>query len=281
MNFKNTIILLNRPEEHFLESFYFQKIKSGINEAIAGTDYQLLLSQQDTKLPEVISSKDCKMTGFINIAPHVNHSSLKLLAKSDLPSVLINCRVPGLSWVDVDNVHGAMTMTEHLISLGHEKILFVGGFEDAQNSIDRLKGFKEALSKHKIRFNPRLALTCDFSVTLAYERMKEFLFQSPKWDFTAAFVANDMMAVGIIRALADENIKVPENVAIVGFDDFDFAPSFYVPITTYRQPFHNLGFVAAKTLIKQIETGETKIQQTELIGELVIRDSCGSKQRSK
>jgi LacI family repressor for deo operon, udp, cdd, tsx, nupC, and nupG len=139
-----------------------------------------------------------------------------------------------------------------------------------------LKGFRYALEKYKIKFNPKLVVNCDFSITLAYERMKEYL-RSEKRGFTAIFASNDLMAVGAIRALVDENIRVPEDVAVVGFDDFDFSSTFYIPLTTYRQPFFNIGFAATKKLIRQIETGFDRTQQTELIGEIVIRESCGSK----
>ena len=203
--------------------------------------------------------------------------SIKILEKeNDVYSVLINCRSNKLTWVDLDNVSGAMTMTEHLIKLGHEKILYIGGFLESQNNIDRFKGFQKALEKYHIKFDPKLSLTCDFGVTIAYERMKEFLAAGKK-DFTAIFATNDLMAVGAIRALIDDKLRVPEDVAVVGFDDFDFAATFYIPLTTYKQPFHNLGYIAAKSIIRSIETNNKCQQQVELIGEIIVRKSCGAK----
>lgn len=277
MNFKNTIILLNRGEEHFTESFYFKKLKSGIDEALYGTDYKLFMSQQDGKLPELLDAKDCERTGFLSLAPHMKDESVALLEKSGIPSVLINCRSEKLSWVDTDNVHAAMAMTEYLIGLGHEKILFVAGFEGSQNSVDRLKGFQQALSIHKIKFNPKLVLNGDFSVVVAYEKMREFLNAKNRQEISAIFAANDMMAVGVVRALIDHGIKVPEDLAVVGFDDFDFSASYYVPLTTYRQPLRNTGFLAAKMLMQQIENNGLRPLQAELIGKLVERESSGAK----
>ncbi|MBN1823614.1 MAG: substrate-binding domain-containing protein [Endomicrobiales bacterium] len=275
MSFKNSIVLLNRSEKHFTESFYYRRVKLGIDTAIDGSGYNLVQAMQDSSLPDNVSEK----CGVVSIAPHVNHQSVELLRKSKMPSILINCRSEDMSWVDVDNVRGAITMTEYLVGLGHRNILLVNGFPESQNSIDRQKGFVETLQRHSIEFNPRMVISCDFSVSLAYERMKNFLSQNKKRDFTAIFSTNDYMAVGIIRALTDENIKVPEDVAVVGFDDLDFASNFYIPLTTYRQPFPNIGFVATKLLMKQIENGRSGPHQVELMGELIIRDSCGAKLR--
>lgn len=282
MDLKNTIILLNRPEKHFLESFYFAKVKYGIDAALTDTGYNLLMAQQDAHLPESLTAKSASSCGVLNIAPHTKHHSIEFLEKEEIPSVLINCRSGKLSWVDVDNVRGAAIMTEHLIKLGHERILFINGFEESQNSIDRLKGFHQTLERYHIKPNPKLVLNCNFSVTLAYEGMKSILRTNKKLDFTAVFATNDYMAVGVARALTDEGLRVPEDVAVVGFDDFDFASSFIVPLTTYRQPFHNVGFLAAKMLMREIETQrKVKCQQAELIGELVVRDSCGEKLKNR
>ncbi|MEI8218712.1 MAG: substrate-binding domain-containing protein, partial [Elusimicrobiota bacterium] len=226
-----------------------------------------------------VVTKQKKLNGVIALAPHVNTDLLKTMEETKIPSVLINCRSDKLSWVDVDNVHGAMTMTEHLIKLGHERILCIMGFPESQNSLDRLEGYKRALEKYRIKFNPQLVIPCDFSITLAYERMQELLARSAKLDFTAIFASNDLMAVGAIRALVDKNIRVPEDVAVVGFDDFDFSSSFFIPLTTYRQPFVNIGFAATRVLLKQLETGFDPTKQFEMIGEIIVRDSCGAKRR--
>lgn len=281
MDLKDTVILLNRPEKHFLGSFYFMNVKQGIDAALEGTPYQVLMSQQDSKFSETVAIKPKKMNGVIALAPHVNTDLISSLEKAKVPSVLINCRSEGLSWVDVDNVHGAMTMTEHLIKLGHERILFITGFPESQNSIDRQAGYMRALEKYKIKFNPKLVLTCDFSITLAYERMKQLLDQESGQHFTAVFASNDLMAVGAIRAMVDKNIRVPDDVAVVGFDDFDFSSSFFVPLTTYRQPFVNIGFAATRIVLKQLSAGFDPTKQIELIGEIVTRDSCGAKRRGR
>jgi LacI family repressor for deo operon, udp, cdd, tsx, nupC, and nupG len=276
MDLKDTVILLNRPEKHFLGSFYFLNVKAGIDAALDGTPYQVLLVQQDSDFAKSLTSGQQNMTGIISIAPHINHESITLMEQAKTPAVLVNCRSNGLSWVDLDNVTGAKAMAEHLLKLGHEKILFISGFPESQNSIDRMRGFQLALDKYKVRFNPKQVVTCDFSITLAYEKMKEYLQQNGV-NFTAVFATNDLMAVGAIRALVDEHVRIPEDVAVAGFDDFDFSSTFYIPLTTYRQPFRNIGFLATKMLLRQIENGFDGGQKAELIGDVVIRESCGSK----
>jgi len=279
MSMKNTIVLLNRPEKHFLESYYYRKIKAGIDAALSGTEYTLVPSSQDAALPDNIIQGSMENSGVLAIAPHVQSPAIETLENLEVPAVLVNCRSEHLAWVDTDNVLGAATMTEYLISLGHRKIAFVNGFPESQNGIDRHKGYRQALEKNKIEYNSKLVINCDFSVSLAYERMKAYLVQNKGANFTAVFSANDYMAVGIIRALGDLKIMVPDSVAVAGFDDLDFASTFYMPLTTYRQPFDNLGFVATKFLIKQMREKSQKNLQAEFLGELVVRDSCGAKIR--
>lgn len=277
MDLRDTVIVLNRPEKHFLGSFYFQNLKKGIDDALAGSPYQVLLSSQDGTIMESLAARQKKQNGVIALAPHTQAAALRTLEDAKIPSVLVNCRSDKMSWVDVDNVQAAVVMTEHLIGLGHRQILCVTGFPDSQNSIDRLCGYRGALEKHAIAYDPQLVIPCDFSITLAYERIKGLLSRDSRPSFTAVFAANDLMAVGVIRALADNNIRVPEDIAVVGFDDFEFSAQYTVPLTTYRQPFRNIGFSAARILIKQLEGGFDRSAQFELIGEIVIRDSCGAR----
>ena len=110
--------------------------------------------------------------------------------------------------------------------------------------------------------------------------MKSHLLQN-KGKFTAVFCTNDYMAVGVVRALADEKLRVPDDIAVVGFDDLDFASTFYTPLTTYSQPLSNFGFLAAKFLIKQMRSKKDKNLQGELLGELVVRQSCGAELKKK
>ncbi len=281
MTLKNTVILLNRPEKHFLESYYYRKIRSGIDSALAGAGYTLVMAQQDGNLPENVSAHTMDNSGLLAIAPHIHSTAIVELEESNIPAVLINCRSPRIAWVDTDNVLGAATMTEYLISLGHKKIVLVNGFPDSQNSIDRLKGFRQALEKNGIEFDPKMVINCDFSVSLSYERMKTYLTHNKDMNFTAVFCTNDYMAVGVMRALTDEKIRVPDDIAVVGFDDLDFASTFFTPLTTYRQSFDNLGFLAAKFLIKQMQGKADKDLQAELLGELIVRESCGAKLKKK
>lgn len=277
MDLRDTVVILNRPEKHFLGSFYFHSVKKGVDDALAGSPYQVLLSSQDSAIIESLAARPKKLNGVIALAPHTRAATLQTLEDSKLPSVLVNCRSDKMSWVDVDNVHAAAVMTEHLIGLGHRRILCVTGFPDSQNSIDRLRGYRRALEQHAIAYDPQLVMPCDFSITLAYERMKGLLSRDGHPPFTAVFAANDLMAVGVIRALADHQIRVPEDIAVAGFDDFEFSAQYTVPLTTYRQPFRNIGFSAARILLKQLEGGFDRSAQFELIGEIVIRDSCGAR----
>jgi DNA-binding LacI/PurR family transcriptional regulator len=272
---QQTILILNRPEKHFPGSFYFLNIKHGIDAAVDGTGYQLLVTDDEAAAAAAIVPGAAPTAGVIVIAPSIDAAFVRQLTEERMPCVVINSRPAGLSWVDLDNVRAAQAMTEHLINRGHERILCLAGFPDSQNSRDRLAGHAAALAKYGIAAQPDLHLYADFSITMAYDKLKAFLAQEHP-PFTAIAAANDLMAVGAIRALTDRKMRVPEDCAVVGFDDFDFSGSFYVPLTTYRQPFRNTGFVAAKLLLRQIAAGRQSDCQVEMMGEIVIRESCGA-----
>lgn len=277
MSSKKKIVILTRPEAHFLESFYFQKINYGIDAALHNSGSEVMMFQQTSSFLDNLAKDDIKNIGVLNIAPHINCPSISVLEKRKIPSVLINCRSKNMNWVDTDNKYGVKTIIEHLIGLGHNKILLINGFPESQNAIDRLEGYRDTLEKHNIKFDPKLVINCDFSISLTYERIKNMLSKKTKPEFSAIFASNDLMAVGAIRALADLGINVPHGIAVAGFDDFDFSSTFHIPLTTYRQPFHNIAFLATKFLLKNMAENEHISYQFELIGELIVRQSCGAK----
>ncbi|MBN1384595.1 MAG: substrate-binding domain-containing protein [Elusimicrobia bacterium] len=258
---------------------YFHKLTNGIFSTVVQKGYNLLIRQQtaDEKFRDILLSSDSD--GFIIIAPTLNSFVIKELEITKRPVVVINGRSPYLNWVDLDNISAGLQLTEHLIKLGHKEIAFIGGIKSNLNTHDRFKGYQLALVKHRMVFDPNLVFYADYEKIKAYELVKNI--DSNK--MTAIFACNDLMAIGAINAIREKGLKVPENIAVVGFDDIEIGESFYPPLTTIRQPLSNMGKIAVELLIEQIEKikGKSKgkkVKNVELKGELIIRKSCGAKQ---
>lgn len=268
------LVVLLQDEPSFSKSYYCREVSAGIRAAVrsAGcrSEFATGIEVVETSaLPELTS--DCAV---VVVAPLLAENSLEPLRNLRSPTVLVSARDPDLSWVDTDNVLGAREVTEHLIRLGHSKILFVSGHAASQNSRDRLEGYRHALRAQGLPDASGLIVNANFGIRDAQNRIRERLIKSHV--FSAVFAASDLMAVGAIRALGERGFAVPGDVAVAGYDDADFAPSFFVPLTTYRQPLRNLGFVAAGSAIEALRIGRRPSCQVELMGELVIRESCGA-----
>lgn len=181
----------------------------------------------------------------------------------------------------VDNYSGAVSATEHLINLGHKRIGYIGG--DPQSfltdiSVDeqRLTGYRDALKKNKITTSNDLYTTGKYySVEDGYHAMEKFLAEG---EITAVIASCDILAAGVLQAIYDHNLRVPQDISVVGFDD-TYAPYLSPPLTTVRQPMFEIGQTAARIAIEAL--AGTKVQQDvfrieHLSTQLTVRASTSS-----
>ena len=201
----------------------------------------------------------------------------KSLIAKQTPCVIIG-RHEQANYVDIDNRAGAMKAVGHLIGLGYKRIGTVTGRLDIVAGRDRLDGYKRVLQEFGFQIDPTLIVNGEFQETVAYEVTKTLI--QAKVD--AIFAASDSMAGGTIRAIQEAGLRVPEDIAIVGFDDVPQASMMKPALTTIRQPLRQFGEVATRLLLQQIQTTESDSkrangipQRVILPAELVIRDSCG------
>lgn len=167
---------------------------------------------------------------------------------------------------------GGQQATEHLISLGHTDIGCITGPAGQQAADERLLGFRHAMQQAGLAVNPDWLIAGDFELTGGNAAMSSLLAQSKRP--SAVFISNDMMAVGALRALADANIKVPEQMSLVGYDNIELARYLVPALTTVEQPKSGLGALAVETLLSRISSPERAPQVLTLTPQLVIRDSC-------
>jgi LacI family transcriptional regulator len=181
----------------------------------------------------------------------------------------------GVHYVDVDNVGGARMATEHLIRLGHRRIATITGPLNTVAGQDRLTGYRQALEGHRIPVEEELIAEGDFAEGSGRAATRQLLPLSPD----AIFAASDMMAIGALKAARDAGLRIPQDIALAGFDDVPLASVVEPALTTVRQPIERLGSMAVEILLDILDNerdAESRTNRIILPTELVVRASCGS-----
>jgi len=210
-----------------------------------------------------------RVDGIVAIAPLVSiGESLTALAQQ-IPLVAVESSPrASLPIVSVDQAAGARIATDHLLDQGHRTVWHVSGPAGWYESQDRTAGWSAALTAAGAEVPP--ALSGDWSPRSGYEA-GQIIGRMP--EVTAVFVANDQMALGVLRALNEHGRRVPNDVSLVGFDDIPESGFFSPPLTTVRQPFDMVGRRSLQTLLSEIESGQAVAGRVVIAPELIIRES--------
>jgi LacI family transcriptional regulator len=197
------------------------------------------------------------------------------LLEDQLPFVLVGRHSnEQVSYVDVDNVAAAQMAVEHLIRLGHRRIGTVTGRLNMSSGHDRLAGYRQAMVAHRIPIDEDLVIEGDFSEDSGALAAQRLMSASA----TAIFAASDSMAVGALKTIRHAGLRVPQDIALVGFDDVAMATAVEPALTTVRQPIERLASMAVDVLLDMLENpasaGSPK-HKIILPVELIVRDSCG------
>jgi LacI family transcriptional regulator len=212
--------------------------------------------------------------GVIVAAMLVDDPLVEALTNSQMPFILVGRHPtnPKVNCIDVDNLNGAIAVAEHLIQAGRRRVATITGPQNVVAGSYRREGYLSALRAHNLEPEEALIVQGDFSEAGGYDAMRQLLPHRPD----AVFAASDIMAVGAMRAIREAGLRVPEDIAVAGFDDMPFAARNDPPLTTIRQPIHRTGGLAAETLIDLIEKPASPTRRVILPAELVVRTSCGS-----
>ncbi len=259
---------------------YYPPLIRGVENTINKFGYNLLLcnTDEDAEKEKVYLKLilEKKVDGLI-IAPTGNDtSSLKEFVRRNIPIVFIDRKIEGISAdvVCVDNVQGAFSAVEHLIKLGHKRVGMIVALRNITTTQERIQGYLEALKAHDINRDDSLIVESvpkiEGGIKAAEALLK--LNSSP----TAIFPFNNLVALGALIALKKLGKNVPKDVAIVGFDDLEWAEALDPPLTAVSQPIYTIGTTAAQLLIQRLlGEGPVKKQVIVLKTELIIRRSCG------
>ncbi len=203
----------------------------------------------------------------------VNEPLVQALIESPLPFILVGHSPArgGVNYVAIDNISGAYEAAQHLLRAGRRRLAAISGPPNTIAGSERLQGYAYALKEHGLHIEPEQIAYGEFSESGGYFAMRKLLPQRPE----AVFVANDLMATGALRAIRTAGLRVPEDLALVAFDDASLAANADPPLTAIRQPICQLARLAVQTLLKLIETPGLAPQRIVLPTELVVRSSCG------
>ncbi|MBE0478733.1 LacI family DNA-binding transcriptional regulator, partial [Candidatus Aerophobetes bacterium] len=235
---------------------FFPEIARGVEQRAREYEFNVILCNtdadpfQEEKSIETLLSK--QVDGLI-ISSARSIDNLKRYLKESRPIVLVNRDpAPGMfDFVGIDNVSSAKVAVNHLIKLGHERIAFIEGEPASAASFGRYEGYKMALKEARLSLKENYVRIGYLKYEGGYRAMLFFLRQtSPP---TAVFCANDMMALGAIDACMDKNVRAPQDMAIVGFDDMWVASLKTVQLTTMRQPRSQIGEKAVDLMMERIE----------------------------
>jgi DNA-binding LacI/PurR family transcriptional regulator len=214
--------------------------------------------------------------GLILSGPRSDDAYLLDLHEDGFP-VVLHGQLNGseIPCVDVDNVQGALDAVRHLLSLGHRRIGIITNAPLVYvASRQRLEGYRQALEEADVAYDQALVRQGNFDEESGYVAIKQLLAvdDAP----TAVFIASDMVAMGALRALQEEGVSVPQELAIVGFDDITAARFITPALTTVHVPTFGLGWSGAELVIRIVDGDRPKHIRFLLDTELVIRESCGA-----
>lgn len=261
---------------------FFSELIRGIDLAARARGLHLLVSSSHGNAEEAaaaLRAMQGRVDGMLIMSPHVDAAFLQRNLPDGLAAVLLNSAVrnPRYTTLNIDNVNGAQAMTEHLIGLGYRDIAFVSGPDGNFDAAERLRGFRKTIAAAQQRVHAQV-LAGDFTEEsgVAAGRTLAAAKRRPR----AVFAANDMMAIGCLLALIEAGVRVPEDVAVVGFDDIPIARFVAPGLSTVRVRIAELGRTALDQLAARLEAPDKEPASVQTPGcEIVVRASCGAPRR--
>jgi LacI family transcriptional regulator, galactose operon repressor len=263
-----------------LRNPFFTSVAYGIEAALYQEGYTLVLGNSDGQ-PErermqlgILRAEG--VAGLVFIAGNSPASGYEMLRKWDLPVVAVD-RSPGgleVDFVRSDNRGGIRQAVNHLLTLGYREIGLITGPAGIDVAEERLGGYQDELRSAGIPWRESFVIYSDFQLAGGYAAMKRLLDLSPPP--RAVVVANNLMTLGALQTLQERGVRVPEELAIVGFDDLPWAGVLGPPLTAVAQPAEELGRTAARLLLERLKDPSAIVQQVVLPTRLMVRASCGA-----
>ena len=256
---------------------FFAEISRSIEDEAFKKGYSVFLcnteldTQRELFYVDVLSKK--QVDGIIFVAAGDQADSLDFLIRRNMPVVMIDRNLPNVE-VDAvlsDNQLGGYLATRHLLELGHKRIACIAGPSSITPSAERIIGYRRALEEAGLSYNESLILRGDYHAQSGLDITHSILKMNPRP--TAIFALNDLMALGALRAAAEAGCSVPEDLAVVGYDDLELAHFTNPPLTTIAQPKKEIGAQAVNLLVDRMSHKSRPPSRLVLAPELIVRRS--------
>ncbi len=264
-----------------LENPFFTAVVRGVEDVAQESGYTLILCNSNE---EVARERDYirvllarRVDGLILSPVGEKHELLARIVLERFPLVFFDRYVPGLdvSSVGIDNEQGAYEAVRHLVLLGHRRIAMVSGRVGPSTGRDRIAGYRRALREAGIDLDDRLIAEGYSTSEGASRAVTTLLELTPRP--TGLFAGNNLMTIGALAAIEDAGLSVPEDIALVGFDDFAWSEVFRPRLTTIAQPTYELGRTAAELCLRLINADRDEpTRQVTMRGQLIVRESSGA-----
>ncbi|MEO7362762.1 MAG: LacI family DNA-binding transcriptional regulator [Gemmatimonadaceae bacterium] len=260
---------------------FFSELIRGIDQTAQRHGYHMVLASSHSDAREIaaaVGNMRGRVDGFVVMSPDVAALPALAALASKFPTVVLGAgpEMGAFATISVANFDGAVAMTHHLLAQGYQRLAFIRGPNGNVDATDRLRGLRAAMKSA-----PHASVrecSGDFRQETGYSTTQKLLRERETPD--AIFCANDAMAVGAIGALHEAGLRVPDDIAVVGFDDIPIARFLTPPLTTVRVPIADLGSSATERLIDALRGGVPLAAHREVVPtSLVLRASCGANRR--
>ncbi|MCJ7695096.1 MAG: LacI family transcriptional regulator [Anaerolineaceae bacterium] len=275
-------LILPHSVSSFFTDPYYPHLTKGIAQACNQYNYTLALFLVDNKEDEEKIFPRIASNGFLDgvVVQSGHHGEQWIIGRmidAKLPMVIAGrpFRSDNVSYIDIDNVNASYNAVSHLIRLGRKRIGTISGPLNSTVGVDRIEGYRKAIQERGLVIDESLIVEGDFTEAGGYYIMQKLLPKKPD----AIFAASDSMAYGAMRAVGEAGLKIPEDIAFVGFDDLPTNLYSENHLTTIRQPVVQFGIRSVEILIDLIDNGINHPQHIIMETELIIRETCGGNQR--
>lgn len=277
-------LLVSDSEDHsandpfmgrFFTDPYFGRVVGGVLSVLrpTGIHLALMLAGSDEARTKVVGDlRQGHADGAVILSLHPGDTLPRMVADAGIPAVLFGrpASPTPISYVDLANDRGATMAAEHLLARGCERIGVISGPADVPASQDRLSGFRQAMARHGFAYIP--CVEGNFTLASGEAGMRKLLAEEPELD--GVFALNDLMAQGAVSALRELGRGVPDEVAVIGFDDSSPALAARPTLTTVRHPMEDMAAEAVRLLIARIDDPSTRVTSVIFEPTLVVRDSA-------
>ncbi|MEV5730797.1 MULTISPECIES: LacI family DNA-binding transcriptional regulator [Streptomyces] len=270
------LVMTERDWRLFGEPFFSETVRS-VGDALTDTSVQLLLTlvRTDAERQRFLEyARGGRVDGVLLMSVRAEDRLPDMLADAGLPTVLLGRRSGDeqVTSVDADNVGGAREAVAHLVRGGRRSIATITGPLDMYVAQCRLRGYRQALADAGLPTDPSWTVEGDFTEASGRRAMTELLDRHP--DVDAVLAASDTMAAAALSVLRAAGRRVPDDVAVIGFDDFHLAQHTDPPLTTVRQPLEEIGRTMVRLLLEEMEQPEVAWRHVMLRTRLVVRESA-------